>query len=36
VEPVLEAWREDEVPLQEYAAGTTGPEEWSMPQRPQR
>jgi glucose-6-phosphate 1-dehydrogenase len=36
VEPVLEAWREDEVPLQEYAAGTTGPEEWSMPQSPQR
>ena len=34
VEPVLEAWREDEVPLQEYAAGTTGPEEWSMPQSP--
>ena len=36
VEPVLEAWREDEVPLQEYPAGTTGPEEWPMPQRPQR
>jgi glucose-6-phosphate 1-dehydrogenase len=36
VEPVLEAWREDEVPLQEYPAGTTGPEEWPMPQRLQR
>jgi glucose-6-phosphate 1-dehydrogenase len=36
VEPVLEAWREDEVRLQEYTAGTTGPEEWPMPQTPQR
>jgi glucose-6-phosphate 1-dehydrogenase len=36
VEPVLEAWREDEVPLQEYPAGTTGPDEWPMPQTPQR
>jgi glucose-6-phosphate 1-dehydrogenase len=36
VEPVLEAWREDEVPLQEYPAGTTGPDEWPMPQAPQR
>ena len=36
VEPVLEAWRDDEVPLQEYPAGTTGPGEWPMPQSPQR
>jgi glucose-6-phosphate 1-dehydrogenase len=36
VEPVLEAWRHDEVPLQEYLAGATGPEEWPMPQRLQR
>jgi glucose-6-phosphate 1-dehydrogenase len=36
VEPVLEAWREDEVRLQEYTVGTTGPEEWPVPQRPQR
>jgi glucose-6-phosphate 1-dehydrogenase len=36
VEPVLRAWREDQVPLQEYPAGTTGPEEWPVPQRPQR
>jgi glucose-6-phosphate 1-dehydrogenase len=35
VEPVLEAWREDEVPLEEYPAGTTGPDEWPMPQLPQ-
>ena len=26
VEPVLEAWRRDEVPLQEYPAGSDGPE----------
>ena len=25
VEPVLAAWRDDRVPLQEYAAGSTGP-----------
>jgi glucose-6-phosphate 1-dehydrogenase len=25
VEPVLAAWRHDRVPLQEYAAGSTGP-----------
>jgi len=36
VEPVLEAWRDDEVPLQEYTAGTTGPEEWPLPQSLQR
>ena len=34
VEPVLEAWREDEVPLQEYPAGSTGPGNWPLPRRP--
>jgi glucose-6-phosphate 1-dehydrogenase len=29
VEPVLEAWRADRVPMEEYAAGTGGPEGWS-------
>lgn len=29
VEPVLEAWRRDEVALEEYAAGSAGPEHWS-------
>jgi len=28
VEPVLDAWRRDEVPLQEYEAGSAGPEGW--------
>lgn len=28
VEPVLQAWSENEVPLEEYPAGSTGPEEW--------
>lgn len=28
VEPVLAAWRRDEVPLEEYAAGTGGPTSW--------
>ncbi|MCK0112894.1 glucose-6-phosphate dehydrogenase [Ornithinimicrobium sp. F0845] len=28
VEPVLAAWRADEVPMQEYAAGSTGPDGW--------
>jgi len=27
-EPVLKAWREDEVPLEEYPAGSRGPEDW--------
>jgi glucose-6-phosphate 1-dehydrogenase len=26
VEPVLEAWRDDRVPLEEYPAGSTGPD----------
>ncbi|MCY7325037.1 MAG: glucose-6-phosphate dehydrogenase [Microbacteriaceae bacterium] len=29
VEPVLEAWSRGEVPLDEYTAGTTGPQSWS-------
>jgi glucose-6-phosphate 1-dehydrogenase len=33
VEPVLEAWRKDEVPLQEYPAGSTGPGDWPLPRR---
>ena len=28
VEPVLNAWRNDQVPLQEYHAGSTGPDGW--------
>ena len=32
VEPVLGAWREDRVPLQEYPAGSDGP----APQQPNR
>jgi glucose-6-phosphate 1-dehydrogenase len=29
VEPVLEAWRADAVPMEEYPAGSTGPEHWA-------
>ena len=28
VQPVLDAWQRDDVPLEEYAAGSTGPSEW--------
>ncbi len=28
VEPVLDAWRSDRVPLEEYPAGSAGPEGW--------
>ena len=28
VEPVLETWRKDEVPLEDYPAGSRGPEGW--------
>ncbi len=28
VDPVLQAWREDRVPMEEYAAGTAGPQGW--------
>ena len=31
IEPVLQAWRANEVPLQEYAAGSTGPAGWPLP-----
>lgn len=31
LEPVLKAWAEDAVPLEEYDAGTSGPEGWSGP-----
>ncbi|HSO00937.1 MAG TPA: glucose-6-phosphate dehydrogenase [Gaiellaceae bacterium] len=31
VGPVLAAWAAGEVPLEEYAAGTAGPESWSSP-----
>ncbi|AXH98046.1 glucose-6-phosphate dehydrogenase [Ornithinimicrobium avium] len=34
VEPVLAAWKADEVPLEEYVAGSSGPEGWgTVPQR---
>jgi glucose-6-phosphate 1-dehydrogenase len=36
VEPVLTAWRDGQVPLQDYPAGSTGPEEWPLPPHPQR
>jgi glucose-6-phosphate 1-dehydrogenase len=28
VQPVIDAWRRDEVPLQEYEAGSPGPPDW--------
>jgi glucose-6-phosphate 1-dehydrogenase len=31
IEPVQEAWRRDEVPLEEYPAGSGGPEGWPLP-----
>jgi glucose-6-phosphate 1-dehydrogenase len=34
VEPVLTAWRDDQVPLQEYPAGSTGPGNWPPPRHP--
>ena len=30
VDPVLQAWRRDSVPLEEYPAGSTGPPTWSQ------
>jgi glucose-6-phosphate 1-dehydrogenase len=33
VEPVLEAWRDDQVPLGEYPAGSAGPGNWPLPRR---
>ncbi|HLS45826.1 MAG TPA: glucose-6-phosphate dehydrogenase [Ornithinicoccus sp.] len=35
VEPVLAAWRAEEVPMQEYAAGSAGPEGWGGVPKPQ-
>jgi glucose-6-phosphate 1-dehydrogenase len=29
VDPVLQAWRENKVPMDEYAAGSDGPSDWS-------
>ncbi|MBS1907185.1 MAG: glucose-6-phosphate dehydrogenase [Actinobacteria bacterium] len=29
IQPALDAWRADAVPLQEYAAGSTGPADWA-------
>ncbi len=30
VQPVIDAWRADEVPLDSYPAGTAGPADWSL------
>ena len=30
IEPVLQAWRRDEVPMQEYPAGSAGPKGWPL------
>jgi glucose-6-phosphate 1-dehydrogenase len=30
IEPVVHAWHDDEVPLQEYTAGSTGPPGWPL------
>jgi glucose-6-phosphate 1-dehydrogenase len=30
VEPVLAAWRENQVPLEEYPAGSSGPPDWPI------
>jgi glucose-6-phosphate 1-dehydrogenase len=29
VQPVLESWKSDDVPLDEYPAGSAGPASWS-------
>jgi glucose-6-phosphate 1-dehydrogenase len=31
IEPVLRAWKDDQVPLQAYPAGSHGPEGWPLP-----
>jgi glucose-6-phosphate 1-dehydrogenase len=36
VEPVLAAWRDDQVPLQEYPAGSAVSDRWPAPQQPAR
>ena len=28
VQPVIDAWRDGRVPMDEYAAGTAGPADW--------
>ena len=33
MEPVIKAWADDKVPLETYAAGSTGPEGWLAPAR---
>jgi glucose-6-phosphate 1-dehydrogenase len=30
VDPVLKAWRENQVPMEDYAAGSAGPDAWSL------
>lgn len=32
IEPVRDAWRRGDVPLEDYAAGSDGPEEWAPPE----
>jgi glucose-6-phosphate 1-dehydrogenase len=34
VDPVLQAWRDGAVPLDEYAAGSSGPTSWQSPHTP--
>jgi glucose-6-phosphate 1-dehydrogenase len=34
IEPVLEAWRDDRVPLEEYPAGSMGPDGWPLSSAP--
>jgi glucose-6-phosphate 1-dehydrogenase len=36
VEPVLAAWRDDQVPLQKYPAGSAVSDDWPAPQQPGR
>ncbi|KJL36908.1 glucose-6-phosphate dehydrogenase [Microbacterium azadirachtae] len=33
IQPALDAWRSGAVPMQEYPAGSTGPEKWATSQR---
>ncbi len=33
IQPALDAWRSGAVPMQEYPAGSTGPEEWATSRR---
>ena len=35
IQPALDAWRSDEVPMQEYPAGSRGPEDWATSKAPQ-